>query len=312
MKKILKDSINKLAADFTNKLDFTFNLYNKNGHQYLMNSWPGSDDEDVMICVYKGNSIDEPFHRQDFFFMNYAYENNYATQSDEKGTITPILEGDCYIGQPYNGYSLRATEPEDVTIVGVLIKRDVFIKDYLQTLATDSRMFNFFLEPQKDYFSSSYIQIKIPKDSPIRTLLEMMIIEYAHKKEDTQVILKPMILTFFMMIARLYRTKKTTREVDSLSEEIIQYIADNPENVSLKEVADHFSYHPNYISSLIHKETGETFSKIVLKQRMRRAKLLLKNTKLSVEEIAYMLGYSNPSNFYKAFKRVYKKSPREI
>lgn len=312
MKKILKDSINKLATDFTNKLDFTFNLYNKNGHQYLMNSWPGSDDEDVMICVYKGNSIDEPFHRQDFFFMNYAYENNYATQSDEKGTITPILEGDCYIGQPYNGYSLRATEPEDVTIVGVLIKRDVFIKDYLQTLATDSRMFNFFLEPQKDYFSSSYIQIKIPKDSPIRTLLEMMIIEYAHKKEDTQVILKPMILTFFMMIARLYRTKKTTREVDSLSEEIIQYIADNPENVSLKEVADHFSYHPNYISSLIHKETGETFSKIVLKQRMRRAKLLLKNTKLSVEEIAYMLGYSNPSNFYKAFKRVYKKSPREI
>ncbi|MBR5111581.1 MAG: AraC family transcriptional regulator [Clostridia bacterium] len=34
-------------------------------------------------------------------------------------------------------------------------------------------------------------------------------------------------------------------------------------------------------------------------------------TTLSIEEIAAMLGYSNHSNFYKAFKEYYGKTPRE-
>lgn len=44
---------------------------------------------------------------------------------------------------------------------------------------------------------------------------------------------------------------------------------------------------------------------------MARAVLLMKNTTLSVEEIAAMLGYSDQSSFYKAFKGYYHVSPRE-
>ena len=44
---------------------------------------------------------------------------------------------------------------------------------------------------------------------------------------------------------------------------------------------------------------------------MERAVLLLKNTTLSIEETGAMLGYTNHSNFYKAFKSFYKSTPRE-
>jgi YesN/AraC family two-component response regulator len=44
---------------------------------------------------------------------------------------------------------------------------------------------------------------------------------------------------------------------------------------------------------------------------MDKAVILLKGTTLSIEEIAAMLGYSNHSNFYKAFKEYYGKTPRE-
>lgn len=311
MKKALKQAIDQLAYDFTHTLDFTFRSYEDAGHQFRMNPWLGDPNEDVTICVYQGNSIHEPFHRQDFFFLNYAYHNAYATQSDEAGTLTPIQEGECYIGQPYTGYALRAVEKEDVTIIGVLIQRNVFIREYLQTLAADSSMFEFFLEPQKDRFSSSFIHLNLGNDSPIRTLLEMMVMEYADKKEDTQAVLKPMVLSMFMLLARQYRKEKPKEKASSLSEEILQYISEHGDAVSLKEVAAHFSYHPNYISSLIHKETGKTFSSLLLEKRMSRARTLLTNTDLSVEEIAYMLGYSNQSNFYKAFKAVYGKSPRD-
>ena len=44
---------------------------------------------------------------------------------------------------------------------------------------------------------------------------------------------------------------------------------------------------------------------------MDRAAILLKSTSLSVEEISLMLGYSNSSNFHKAFREFYHCSPRE-
>lgn len=83
------------------------------------------------------------------------------------------------------------------------------------------------------------------------------------------------------------------------------------DTVSLKDIAAHFSYHPNYISSLLRKEIGKTFSQILLELRMERAAILLKGTDLSVEEISAMLGYSNSSNFYKSFREYYHQSPRD-
>ena len=83
------------------------------------------------------------------------------------------------------------------------------------------------------------------------------------------------------------------------------------EDVSLSSIGQHFSYHPTYVSNLLKNETGNTFSEILLRLRMKRAVMLMKGTTLSNEKIAAMLGYSNSSNFYKAFKEYYRTSPRE-
>lgn len=41
----------------------------------------------------------------------------------------------------------------------------------------------------------------------------------------------------------------------------------------LKNIAAHFNYYPNYISSLLHRETGRKFTEILLEKRMERAVL---------------------------------------
>ena len=40
-------------------------------------AWPGLPEEEIIVCVHKGTSIFETFHRQDFFFLNYAYKGSY-------------------------------------------------------------------------------------------------------------------------------------------------------------------------------------------------------------------------------------------
>jgi AraC-like DNA-binding protein len=309
--RLLKLALDKLGNEF-DSLDLTFHPMDTGDPKDVTSFWPGTADEDVMVCVFKGDEIHEPFHRQDFFFINYAYRNSYQALSAKYNNLITINEDECYIGQPFSGYALRKEkDSKDVTIIGILIRKDSFFREYLPTVYTDSDLFRFFINPQTDKFSDEFIHLPVTKNHAIRSLLELMVMEYADRREDTQRILKSMLQTLLLEIARRYRIEKTGIVPRSVSEQILDYMGDHSDVVTLKDIAAHFNYHPNYISSLLHNETGRKFTEILLEKRMERAVLLMKNTPLSIEEISAMLGYSNHSNFYKAFKEYYGTTPRE-
>ena len=309
--KMLNRAISKLGREFDD-LDLTFHKMDTDNPSDVTSYWPGTDDEDVLVCVFNGDEINEPFHRQDFFFINYAYRNSYHTLSAEYNNLIVVEEDECYIGQPYSGYALRKEKgADDVVIIGVLIRKDSFFREYLPTVYTDSDLFRFFIDPQTNKFSDKFIHLSVTKDHPIRSILELMVMEYADRKEDTQRILKTMLQTLLLEIARRYKIEKNDTGQKSVSEQILDYMGDHSDVVTLKDIAAHFNYHPNYISSLLHRETGRKFTEILLEKRMERAILLMKNTTLSIEEISAMLGYSNHSNFYKAFKEYYGVTPRD-
>ena len=310
MNQMLDLAIDKLAHDWSH-LNWEFRDFDVNGTPDKMSQWQGDPKDDIMIVVFKGKHIQEPFHRQDFFFIDYAYRRDYNALSSKFDNLITVREGDCYIGQPFSGYALRGECDEDIVMIGVHIKKEAFFREYLPALSMDPDMFRFFLDPQTDKFSDEFIHLSFEQASPVRSLLELMVIEYADRKEDTQLVLKPMVLALFMHIARRYRLEKTGPQPQRLSDRIVQFISSRPESVTLKELAAQFSYHPNYVSSLLRRETGKTFSELILEKRMDRAVVLLKGTDLSVEEISAMLGYSNSSNFYKAFRDYFGKTPRE-
>ncbi len=274
-------------------------------------AWPGSPEENIIICVHKGPDIQEMFHRQDFFFFNFAYSGDYGALSYQYDNHITIHENECYIGQPFAGYALSAHSENDIIIIGILIQKEAFFRVFLPVLSTDTKLFHFFLSPQTNEYSEEFIHLRLDDSCCIRTLLEMMVIEYANPQEDTQAILQPMVLTLLMMVARQYKMSIPTPKDEKLSDKIVRYMSEHSDVVTLKDISKHFSYHPNYISTLLHREIGKSFSEILLEQRMERAVVLLKGTNLSIEEIAFMLGYSNSSNFYKAFREYYQCSPRD-
>lgn len=255
----------------------------------------------------------EPFHRQDFFFINYAYQNSYAALSAKDNRLITIGEGECYIGQPYSGYALRgaAADKEEIIIIGILIQRDAFFRNYLPIIYADASLFRFFLEPKSNRFSDEYIHLSMQTYPTVRLLLELMVMEYADRKEDTQHFLKSLLQPFMIEVTRRFAIDKSDIRPKSISEQIMDYMDNHSDVVTLKDISRHFSYHPNYISTVLRKETGRKFTEILLEKRMERASLLLKSTALPIEEISAMLGYSNHSNFYKAFKEYYGITPRE-
>lgn len=308
--KLLWNAIEKLGKNF-DAIEWKFRETSPESTGEKTQLWPGDPAEEIMLCVYKGKNIQQDFHRQDYFFFNFAYQGDYGALSSRFDHRITVHEGECYIGQPYAGYAPNGQSQKEIIIVGVLIQTKAFFKTFLHVLSANKKLFHFFLNPQINVYSDEYIQLKFEDLFPVRSLLELMIVEYAAPQENTQDVLKSLTLALLMLVARQYAKSYPTVKEDKLSEKIVQYIGEHFDTVTLSEVAGHFSYHPNYISSYIHRETGKSFSEIVLEQRMERAAALLKGTDLSIEEIAAMLGYSNNSNFYKAFRAYYHVSPRE-
>ena len=57
--------------------------------------------------------------------------------------------------------------------------------------------------------------------------------------------------------------------------------------------------------------TGQKPHNLLKSYRLKRAKQLLRQKEISVSEVAYSVGYDNPSSFTRAFKAMYKQSPSE-
>lgn len=90
---------------------------------------------------------------------------------------------------------------------------------------------------------------------------------YADQMADTQRILKAMLQALMLEIARRYKIEKTGNVLKSLSDRILEYMDDHSDIVTLKEIAAKFNYHPNYISTLLHRNTGRKFSEVLLEKK---------------------------------------------
>ncbi|QTH41547.1 response regulator [Cohnella sp. LGH] len=89
------------------------------------------------------------------------------------------------------------------------------------------------------------------------------------------------------------------------AERILAYMQANYMNdLSLDHLADRMNLHPNYISSLFKKETGDTFVNYLNALRIREAQKLLKTQPhLTVCAIGQQVGYDTKHYFTKVFKK---------
>ena len=86
-------AMEKLANDWPN-LNWNFKPIKNLG---LVSQWQGESDEDIMIVVFKGKEIDEPYHKQEFFFIDYAYQNGYDVLSQQSNHSIHVNQNDYYI-----------------------------------------------------------------------------------------------------------------------------------------------------------------------------------------------------------------------
>lgn len=95
----------------------------------------------------------------------------------------------------------------------------------------------------------------------------------------------------------------------SLFQELLerQFPIESPrQQVHLKSAGDfagHLNIHLNHLNRVLKAATGKTTSQLIAERIALEARALLKHTNWNISEIAWCLGFEDPSHFIKVFKK---------
>jgi len=105
--------------------------------------------------------------------------------------------------------------------------------------------------------------------------------------------------------------KTTINYSDNIIATIKDYVNTNYDTVTLNDISNIVHMSSNYISTYFKEKTNQNFSDYVHMVRMKKAADLLGDFRYKTYEVSNIVGYSNPKNFTRMFKKYYGKSPRD-
>ena len=119
---------------------------------------------------------------------------------------------------------------------------------------------------------------------------------------------KALFVSLLTDMNRLLQSNNPAASKKTLLEEYIEANYAN-ENLDLQVMADTLGFNPNYLSRVLREQTGKTFTDYVVEARIDKAKTLMSETDLSVEEIGRLVGIGNRRTFNRTFKKITGLSP---
>ena len=252
-----------------------------------------------------------PAHMHDFVEINYMYSGS-CTQyiNDEKVELKKdhiivmdraVVHKIDYIGE------------KDI-LINILVHEKFFSTDILfNTLQSHSTFSDFLLNAiRENSTDSAYLQIDLSENQTILSILRNMIVESFNHQHFKQEILKHYFSIFSYEVSRELE-KQTWNDPRNTARyqimEIIRYIDIHYRDITLESLAKAFKYNKNYLSAKITKELGKGFFDLLNDKRLSVAKKLLRETDITIADITYMIGYNDPSYFYKMFKKKCGETP---
>lgn len=177
-------------------------------------------------------------------------------------------------------------------------------------LGRDFYMFNFF-----DYDVADALELyDTERRAAINCFNNIMTELQAKDDEFTSHMLRLGIGTLLTFCRRFYerqfdmRTMHSSEFINNLDTMLNNYLAkDSPlprkyGQPTVAWCAEQFHLSASYFGDMIHKELGMTAQSYIQQKIIEKAKLLLTNDSLSINDIAYQLGFEYPNHFSRFFR----------
>ena len=250
-------------------------------------------------------------HRHDFFEIECTLRD--AARHYIGGEWVEMHAGDICIVPPgalHNTY----VYPDGI-MLNIKIRRSTFDNVFTNILQDKTALSEYFVKTlySPDYCNS--LTFHCGDDPFISDLLLYLYEEQFSGKEYANKVIDGMILTFFAYLIQNYDdTLEFSTAINNSSERMIEienYIRQNYRAVTLKSTAEHFYLSPQYLSTIIKKQTGKSFTEIVRTIRLNRARDMLLNTRMKIDDICEAVGYRDTTQFIRTFRRQFGSTPKQ-
>lgn len=185
-------------------------------------------------------------------------------------------------------------------------------------LAKKIRQYEYF-----DYKASEALHLSESEEQMVVGIMQHITQEYGSRidnlSQDVIIAQLELLLTYAeRFYQRQFITRKATnhRIISQLEELLNEYFkgdmlaTQGMPSVTYFAEALHLS--PNYLSRLLKTLTGQSTKQFIIDKMIELAKEKLSTTNLTMNEIAYMLGFEHPQSFHKLFKSQTRMSPLEF
>ena len=267
-------------------------------------------DEDFMIpdtenAVFLRNLRYMPLlqHTHQFIELDYVLsagdsEILYGNESYK------LYDGDILLCPPGFTHCFKANN-EDSVILDIFMRISTFDTAFFNLLNTNSYLSSLFANA---LYSSTegFIIWHCPYDEQLSTLFLTAFEEWGRKSLYHERMLEIQIMEFFLLLMRKHEngavfSSPFINQPNKQFHTLLTYMMTHYQNVTLSLLAAQFNYSERQVLRLLKKNSGKSFSELLLDIRMNKAMQFLKNPRLSIADISRMLGYSNKNYFIKVF-----------
>ncbi len=247
-----------------------------------------------IVYVAKGSAV--------FFFGNERAE---------------LSEGNLFLVPPGVENATFSRGDEDI-VINIIVKRSTFERSFASFLMENSLLSDFFWQMLYSKDGDKVLLFRKAGEVDLTEQVLQLYRELNIEKSPSNIMLKSYLMLFFGHMLRHYERSGDApgdgcgRDRDTRIAEILQYMSEHKETVTLPELASRFHLSEGYMSRFLRQGTGEPFNTLLKKLRIRQAAVMLQNTAMSVEEISAAVGYSDISRFYRNFKEHFGVTPAQF
>lgn len=268
-------------------------------------------DTDLFAVVHP-NYAPALVHDHPYYEIVYAVSGSCINYSGNQQLT--LSEGDFLIIAPGTMHAISSTS-DTTRILNLAIRKEAFEQAFFHRFSDNDILCSFFYDVLNYYETNNFILFHTQTDPVIRSNLFFILEEQRHQHSYTEEIKYSYLSLIFMRLIYHHEAYASIYHVESEKKHeivlILEYMKTHYATVSLSDLSAFFGYSNGHMSRIIKLYTGKNFQKNLQHIRMTEAVRLMRDEKLSWEEISHAVGYASVHNFREHFREEFGMNPKE-
>ena len=253
-------------------------------------------------------------HKHDYIEMLYVYSGELTNVIDGKPVV--VHAGEVLLLDTNVKHAILPADMDDIGF-NIIIHKETFDAQFGKMLSNNDIISKFVVDSiYAKKKEKRYLLFETSECTQVRSIMESIIEEWCYQESGYDTAMQGLVLMLFTNLARCYernhQVSKNPEMKKQFVDELQAYLLENYRTADLKSTAQYFNFNPDYFGRLIKKQAGINFTNYLQDMKLQQSCILLKNTSLTIDEIAAEVGYADVSYYYRVFRKKYQKTPVEF